>query len=147
MVRVIISIAAGTFMAIASAILGLLPGGFNPSNSSQNSPAYTQARVIDGETQFEQRSNTLRLLPPAEQDAVASIRFSVPSFVAVKLQVVGNDGRNVRTLVQKYLAGGTYQISWYGESDSGVRLQPGVYLVVLTIGRHREAAKVVLPVR
>ncbi len=68
-----------------------------------------------------------------------NLRFQIPQWGRsgrgfVKLQIFDLQGRIVRTLVNKKLAPGSYNIRWDGKDDNGAQVASGVYFYRLTAG-------------
>jgi hypothetical protein len=55
------------------------------------------------------------------------IPFSVTRPTRVKLAVFGENGRHVRTLIDRDLEPGRYQATWDGRDGNGKALRAGVY--------------------
>ncbi len=53
-------------------------------------------------------------------------------------------GTPVRQLVSEALEAGHYLVGWDGNDDSGRRVQPGVYVAVMTAGNFRETRRLVV---
>lgn len=129
MLKVAIAIIAGGMMATASAFLGLSLNKSNEDGTSGITQGELAMQTAGGRPLIE-----LEVLPPTEPGACANIRFSTSAFVPVNLGVFNREGKRVRTLIQKFLPAGTYQIAWYGESELPRALKPGVYFAVLSTG-------------
>ena len=139
--RFMMAVLLGGVLAVSSMIVNQHP---------ERTPGAMTASFDIGETRIapDQNNRNVRhmiLLPTSEKDAAATIRFYHESFSLAQLYILNRDGYRVRTLVKKYLPGGTYQISWYGESDTGRRLASGVYIVVYRSDDVIDRQKVVLP--
>ena len=75
------------------------------------------------------------------------IQFSIPQgFEAldVKLEVFNVLGQNVRTLANKPLASGTYQVGWNGLNESGNPVAGGMYIDRLQAGTEVLSSKMIL---
>jgi len=77
---------------------------------------------------------TLRLLGANPTRSEARLVYSLPRASHVNLVVLDIAGRTIRTLVQGDRAAGEHEARWNGESASGARCAPGLYLVRLTAG-------------
>jgi len=53
----------------------------------------------------------------------------LPEDAGVKLEIVGIDGRRVRTLLDRELTAGEWTVHWDGTNDVGVRVSSGVYFL------------------
>ena len=75
------------------------------------------------------------------------IQFSIPQgFEAldVKLEVFNVLGQNVRTLANKPLASGTYQVGWNGLNETGNPVAGGMYIYRLQAGTEVLSSKMIL---
>ncbi len=88
-----------------------------------------------------QYATDLRVHRASEANAESMIHFRVADFSFVDLSVTDLAGNRVRTLVSEHLAGGSYEILWYGETDLAAPLPGGIYLVVLETEDERIIAK------
>jgi hypothetical protein len=72
----------------------------------------------------------LTLLPPEPNPvaAGASLRFTLPTAGHVRLEIMGVDGRRVRTLVDGDRPAGAGSVRWDGRDDAGRAAPPGVYV-------------------
>jgi hypothetical protein len=73
-----------------------------------------------------------------------TVRLYVGRAAVARVLVFDVDGRRVRSLVSGRDNASAGAVAWDGRDDSGVRLPPGVYLVVLEAGDERAQAKVVM---
>jgi hypothetical protein len=80
---------------------------------------------------------------PNPFNAQATIRYQVPD-AEVEMGIYNVRGQLVRTLVQGYLAAGTYLQSWDGRDDGGADLESGVYFCQLRSESTSIARKLVL---
>jgi len=69
---------------------------------------------------------------PNPTRAWGTIQYAVPGQTRVRLGVFGVDGRQVRSLVDGTVDGGTHTATWNGENDHGHKVGSGVYYYVLT---------------
>jgi len=79
---------------------------------------------------------TLRLDIPAQT--------SVPSAPSVRVILYALNGTLVRQLVNETLQSGRYLVGWDGMDDKGRRVQPGVYVAVMTAGSFSETHRLVV---
>lgn len=78
---------------------------------------------------------------------VRGLRFAVTrpaSAHPVSIRVFSLSGRLVRTLVSVRLEPGVYEIGWDGLDDRGVRVAPGVYIAMMTVGSGRLMQRLIL---
>ncbi|MDQ7063052.1 MAG: hypothetical protein Q9P90_02270 [candidate division KSB1 bacterium] len=138
--RFMMAVLLGGMLAVGSMIINQKP--------DRQPGAMTAAFQMseDGMANFDATRDVphMILLPTSDPDAVATVRFYHESFSLAQLYIVNLEGYRVRTLVQKYLPGGAYQISWYGESDAARRLAPGIYIMTYRADDIIEKKKVVL---
>jgi hypothetical protein len=68
---------------------------------------------------------------PNPFNAATTIRYHIPTAMAVRLAVYGVTGQLVRTLVESWQEPGPHVVTWDGRSNSGSSAATGVYLVRL----------------
>ncbi len=68
-----------------------------------------------------------------------NIKFDVPKFTNVKIEVFDNLGRLLKTIHNKELAPGYYEVSWYADN-----LPSGTYYYRLTAGTFVETKRMIL---
>jgi len=92
--------------------------------------ASQQVGVLPGEVEF---PSALRL--PAPNPSVGEVRlaFAVAVEGRVRLDIVGLDGRLVRTLIDAVLPPGERSATWDGRDASGQRVAAGVYFERLSV--------------
>lgn len=89
---------------------------------------------------------SLQAVLPNPVRSLALVRFSSGGFPDATLQVTDLAGRNVTSLASLPTGQGAREARWNLRDAGGVRVQPGVYWVVLHAGTHREARAIaVLP--
>jgi hypothetical protein len=82
---------------------------------------------------------------PNPFNPLTTLHFDLPRGERVWLEVLGVDGRQVRTLVSgEFLQAGSVRRVWNGRDDSGRRSASGVYLVRLRAGDFEATRKVQL---
>ena len=59
----------------------------------------------------------------------------------VKLDIYNILGQHVRTLMDKNLVPGNYQVDWDAASSSGQRVATGIYLYKLQVGQESKSKK------
>ena len=77
-------------------------------------------------------------------ESKARFLFQIPDFANVELFILNRKGERVRTLVNRHLSKGAYQISWYGETDRIGKLNQGVYIAALRKGAETKFQKIIL---
>ena len=78
---------------------------------------------------------------------ITTLRLEVPDrnpSPSVRVSLYSLDGTPVRQLVNEALQAGRYLVGWDGMDDRGRRVQPGVYVVVMTAGNFRETHRLVV---
>jgi hypothetical protein len=80
---------------------------------------------------------------PNPTTAGTRIAFSLPDARSVRLEIVGVDGRSIRTLEAGVPGPGRHTRVWDGRDSGGAQAPPGLYLAVLTAGPERHAARFV----
>ena len=73
-----------------------------------------------------------------------AIRYSLAAVGRVTLRVHDLTGRVVRTLADKVMRPGRYNVNWRGTDDRGRELARGVYFCRFTAGDYRSTEKLVL---
>jgi hypothetical protein len=87
----------------------------------------------------------LRLLPPQPNpfSTEASLGFSLPRELPVRVRVYDVSGALVRTLANETMPGGAHAVRWDGRDESGARTASGVYYVELNAGGESVRRKIV----
>ena len=78
---------------------------------------------------------------------ITTLRLEVPDrspVASVRVMLYSLRGTPVRQLVSEALQAGRYLVGWDGVDDRGRRVQPGVYVAVMTAGNFRETHRLVL---
>jgi flagellar hook assembly protein FlgD len=52
--------------------------------------------------------------------------------------------QKVKTLSPNSISNGIYNYQWNGTSESGVKLNPGIYFIVCTDGKQKDARRIIL---
>ena len=68
-----------------------------------------------------------------------NIKFQVPEFTDVKIEVYDVNGKLVERLINSRINAGTYSIKWKGNNNPS-----GIYFCKLTAGKYSETKKIVL---
>ncbi len=100
--------------------------------------APTSVREIKGRVP---REYTLGQNYPNPFNPETRIEFSILKSARVKLEVFNVLGQNVTTLIDKTLAGGTYQVTWDGKDAAGKTVSSGIYFYHLEAGDFVETKK------
>ena len=78
---------------------------------------------------------------------ITTLRLDVPDrtpVASVRVMLYSLSGAPVRQLVSEALQAGRYLVGWDGMDDRGRRVQPGVYVAVMTAGNFRETHRLVV---
>lgn len=73
-----------------------------------------------------------------------TLRFSLKAESHVKLQIYDILGNLIRTLVDKDVAAGTFQLEWSADNDQGLKVPSGVYLARIQAGSFTSVRKMLL---
>jgi len=78
---------------------------------------------------------------------ITTLRLQIPDrspVATVRVILYALNGTPVRQLVSEALQAGHYLVGWDGMDDRGRRVQPGVYVAVMTAGSFRETHRLVV---
>lgn len=75
----------------------------------------------------------MNLYPNPSADAM-TLEFEISEAEFVSLQLVNNLGQQMKVIVSSELQPGTHSYTWLGEDETGVRVEPGIYYAILTVG-------------
>lgn len=78
---------------------------------------------------------------PNPFNSETSIGFRLPQAGDVTLFVTNSLGQRVRTLIDRRLSPGSYQLQWDGRDELGRQVASGVYIYSLSTEEHRESRK------
>jgi FlgD Ig-like domain/Doubled CXXCH motif (Paired_CXXCH_1)/Cytochrome c554 and c-prime len=81
---------------------------------------------------------------PNPFNPTTTIRFSLPTDQQVKLEVYDVIGRLVKTIVNKDVAAGQYEVSWDGKDNNNMQVTSGMYLYRLQAGSYSSMKKMIL---
>ncbi|MFQ5650829.1 MAG: alpha-amylase family glycosyl hydrolase [bacterium] len=70
-----------------------------------------------------------------------TIRFDLPAFFHVVIQIHNVLGQKVRTLLDKGMPAGRYHIQWNGNDDSGHNVASGIYILRMVSGGFVQSIK------
>ena len=144
MLKLTFIIIAGVGLSIFSAFFGLSRNANFQTEKLEVETASVDFLNTDEMGQKNEIATQLRLLSEKEKGAVATLQISNQDFSPIDLYVTDTEGHRVSTLIRKYVSAGTYQISWYGETELTSSLVPGLYIITLDSNDSRQMLKVVL---
>lgn len=81
---------------------------------------------------------------PNPFNPVTTLRFEIPAFTYVKLEIYDLLGRKVQRLVNEKLQPGRYEILWNGRDNSGNQVASGIYFYRITAGNFVKTRKMIL---
>lgn len=81
---------------------------------------------------------------PNPFNSSTQIRYSVPYSTKVVVRVFDLLGKEIRTLLDKELSPGSYNISWEGRDNNGKLLPSGIYFIKLNANSFSKTIKAVL---
>jgi len=73
-----------------------------------------------------------------------SINFSIETFHPTSLRIFDLSGRLVKTLLDRSLSPGNYEIDWDATNNTGQKVSGGIYYYTLEVGDFKETRKMVL---
>lgn len=92
-------------------------------------------------------NSSMSALDLVKSRGLTTLRVEVPQQTAppsVRVVLYTLTGTPVRQLVSEALEAGYYLVGWDGNDDSGRRVQPGVYVAVMTAGSFSETRRLVV---
>lgn len=81
---------------------------------------------------------------PNPFNPTTQIKFGIPSNANVKVVIYNMLGQQIKTLVNSNLAAGTYNLTWDGTNDAGMKVNSGAYIYRITAGNFVESKKMIL---
>jgi hypothetical protein len=105
---------------------------------------------VDGATMSAQMSSvhsSTSALDLVKSHGITTLRLEIPErspVASVRVVLYSLSGTPVRQLVSEALEAGHYIVGWDGMDDRGRRVQPGVYVAVMTAGSFRETHRLVI---
>jgi hypothetical protein len=72
------------------------------------------------------------------------IQYTIPRTCNVSLVVHNVLGQVIKTLVNEYVAPGTYSVQWHGRTDAGIQVASGVYFYTLRAGDCAKTQRMIL---
>jgi hypothetical protein len=75
---------------------------------------------------------------------ITHIKFQIPNKSRVRLKVYDLSGRLVKTLVDKEMDSGYYEIEWNGRNEFGKKVGEGIYFYKLQVGKLKTVRKTIL---
>ncbi len=73
-----------------------------------------------------------------------SIKFNIAKEEIVVIKVYNLQGREIRTLLNKYLTSGEHQLTWDGTDNSGMKVSSGTYFINMVSGTFSKSIKALL---
>jgi len=92
-------------------------------------------------------NSSMSALDLVKSHGIATLRLEIPErnpVASVRVILYSLNGTPVRQLVSETLQPGHYLVGWDGSDDRGRRVQPGVYVAVMTAGNFRETRRLVV---
>ncbi|MCD4736551.1 MAG: T9SS type A sorting domain-containing protein, partial [Bacteroidales bacterium] len=71
-----------------------------------------------------------------------NILFSIDNISNVEISVYNITGAKVKIILSDKLSNGEYLLKWYGKSDFGAKVNPGIYFIEFLIDGQREIVKI-----
>jgi hypothetical protein len=114
---------------------------------------YPRSQVVNGllrvrsTTGVEDGGQVAFALAPAQPNpahGATRLHFSLPAAARVQLEVIGVDGRRVRTLIDASMTPGDHEVVWDGRDESGQAVAPGLYFDRLTSAGRTLSHRIVL---
>ena len=81
---------------------------------------------------------------PNPFNPTTNIRYEINAPGLVEIRIYDVTGREIRTLVSAQMDAGSYQVSWNGETSTGIKAAAGVYFYQLTLNGTAETKKMLL---
>jgi 1,4-alpha-glucan branching enzyme len=73
-----------------------------------------------------------------------TVQFELPRLSKVNLVIFDLLGRKVKTLVNKSVAPGKYEVQWNGRNESGVPVSSGIYILHFRAGKFEQNRRIIL---
>jgi 1,4-alpha-glucan branching enzyme len=73
-----------------------------------------------------------------------NIQFELPHLSKVNLVIFDLLGRKVKTLINKSVAPGKYQVQWNGNNESGISVSSGIYILHFRAGTFEKNRRIIL---
>jgi hypothetical protein len=92
-------------------------------------------------------TSSMSALDLVKTHGLTALRLQVPQrspVATVRIMIYSLTGTPVRQLVSDALDAGQYIVGWDGTDDRGRRVQPGVYVAVMTAGEFHETHRLVV---
>jgi hypothetical protein len=124
---------------------------FNFSSDRQDNAAGWKAEIVaDAISNISERAQfpveVFKLYPnyPNPFNPSTTIRYQLPEFSRVSIQIYNMLGQSVRTLISGEQIAGTHELQWDGRNNSGIESPSGVYLLKIQAGRYASNQKLLL---
>jgi flagellar hook assembly protein FlgD len=75
---------------------------------------------------------------------VTNIKFQIPNKSRIKLKIYDLVGRLIKTLVDKEMDSGHYEVEWDGKDSFGEKVPTGIYFCKLQVGEFKTMKKLIL---
>ena len=72
------------------------------------------------------------------------IKYDLAKNTTVTLEIYDFLGRKVRTLLNKKQSAGSYEVSWDGKNDQGIKVASGIYFYTLRAGKYVKTNRMIL---
>lgn len=127
------------------ATLGIFKPGTGTEVAAQTLGPQTQTTAVPAAASSASPAILLHPVHPNPFNAATNIRFELAGSAPIKLTIVDASGRLVRTLVDRTMEPGSYDVTWDGTDSSNRRIASGVYYArVQTGGQVRVQTMVVV---
>lgn len=81
---------------------------------------------------------------PNPFNPTTNIKFGLPNNANVKIVIYNILGQEIKTLINKELNAGTYNLVWNGTNEAGIKVPSGAYLYRITAGNFVDTKKLML---
>jgi len=81
---------------------------------------------------------------PNPFNPTTQIRYQLPEFAVVKIEIYNLNGRRIRTLINESQAAGIHNTTWDARDEIGRLVPSGVYVYRLVAGRFKQVRKMLL---
>jgi len=81
---------------------------------------------------------------PNPFNPITYIQYSVPQFEFITIKLININGQKIKTIVNRSLQPGNYEISWDGTNHSGISVPSGIYFYKMNASNFISVRKLVL---